>query len=413
MKIGIISLVSDVHDPATVSRASDSILSQLKQQFHLEDIEERAIKDVEFPVVLIKTGGTEHRFKKLAHLFEESGKPVTLLATGSNNSLPAAMEILSWLNQKGFKNNLLLHGSIQLLERNIRKRAADIEILNTFTQTRIGAVGKPSDWLIASAVDYEKVKQRWGVTIQDISLEEVIENAAKVSEKDAAEVLPTLPLAQYKREVTPKDMVDAAKIYLAMKKVISDYLLTTLTLRCFDLLKPLGTTGCLALSRLNDEGIVAGCEGDMPALFTMLVDRCITGKPAFMANPSQIDIEKRKLTVAHCAVPMSIVQSFGIRTHFESGIGVGIAGKFSEETPMTVSKIGGTQLDRFYVSEGNIVTHRQSEELCRTQLTLKMEKGMDYFLNDPLGNHHIFSTGKHARRFKEVMALVGAVQVSG
>ena len=35
-----------------------------------------------------------------------------------------------------------------------------------------------------------------------------------------------------------------------------------MTVRCFDLLGRIGTTGCLALAILNAEGIPAACEGD-------------------------------------------------------------------------------------------------------------------------------------------------------
>ena len=39
----------------------------------------------------------------------------------------------------------------------------------------------------------------------------------------------------------------------------------------FDIVKTCGTTSCLALALLNDEGIVAGCEGDMQTLLSMFL----------------------------------------------------------------------------------------------------------------------------------------------
>jgi L-fucose isomerase-like protein len=412
MKISLISLVSDVHDPGSVNRASADLLAQLKQWFDIEEITEKQIPAVEFLIILIKTGGTEHKFKALMPLLKECNNPITLLATGSNNSLPAAMEILSWLRQTGTRNNLLLHGSVKTLKKQIRQRAKDLTILSQLQQSCVGVVGQPSDWLIASGVDYNEVLQKWGIKLTDIPLQEVLESTQEITDKEASLVLPSFPSANFRKEIEDRDLIKAAKFYLGVKKVINHHHLSTLTLRCFDLLKPLETTGCLALARLNDEGIVAGCEGDIPALITMMVNRFITGKPSFMANPSQVDVEKKRLTVAHCTVPMTMVPSFGFRTHFESGIGVGIAGTFPEETPMTITKIGDQHMDRYYVAEGNLSAHKASEELCRTQMTILLNTGIDYFLNNPLGNHHIFSTGRHAQRFKEIMKLVGAVEVT-
>jgi L-fucose isomerase-like protein len=405
MKIGVVSLVSDVHDPRSLDRVSAPIINALKESFDLEEIETGDLARVDLPLVFIKTGGTEHKFVNIAPMLEKTGKPVTLLAGDSNNSLPAALEILSWANMKGLKNCLLLHGSIEVLKKKLAKRIADVKLMDTLKSTVIGLLGKPSDWLIASDVDYKQVKERWGVSIVEIEMEEVTGNIDKFSESGAIEIQSAFPNAQFKEGVTLKNIADAVKIYMGIKKTISDYGLSALTLRCFDLLTPLNNTGCLALARLNDEGIPAGCEGDIPALFTMIIDRLITGKPSFMANPSLI--EDDRVTLAHCTIPMSIVESFGFKTHFESGIGVAVAGKL-KEGPVTISKIGGPALDRFYVDKGTLTENTESEALCRTQIVVKPAHGTDYFLSTPLGNHHVISEGNHTERFIEVMSLTAA-----
>lgn len=407
MKIGIISLVSDVHDPETIKRTSDAILSELKRSFEIEEIGIEDIENADVPILFVKTGGAEHKFKQIAATLQESGKPVTILSTAANNSLPACLEILSWANMNGFKNTLLLHGSPEEIKIKLGKRIRDIQIIETLKRTRIGVVGKPSDWLIASNVDYLKVFERWGVSLLDIDLKPVIENITRFSESAALEILSSFPEARFKKGVRRRTIVKAVKIYLGLKRTIAAYGLSALTLRCFDLLEAFNNTGCLALARLNDEGIPSGCEGDIPALFTMLINRLITGTPAFMANPSRI--ENNNITMAHCTVPMSIVESFGLRTHFESDKGVGIAGTFRKEA-VTVSKIGGPYLDRFYAAEGNITDTPANEELCRTQIAVKMNEDVDYFFTAPLGNHHVVTYGSHEERFKEVMALFDAVK---
>ncbi len=72
------------------------------------------------------------------------------------------------------------------------------------------------------------------------------------------------------------------------------YDLKGLTIRCFDLLSTVHNTGCIALSLLNDEGIISSCEGgDVPALISMLILNALSDEPVFMANPSSIDVEKK------------------------------------------------------------------------------------------------------------------------
>lgn len=406
MKIGIISLVSDTHDPEVIGRTSKPTLDGLKEHFQVEDIRLRDIGRVDVPVVFIKSGGTEHKFKQMVPSLAAAGRPITLLATGSNNSLAAALEILSWLNQRGHRRSLLLHGAVDaILIEKIKKRAANIKLLLQLKQTVVGMIGRPSEWLITSDIDYAKVASRWGVKLVDIELEEVVDNISAFSAAQIKEARALFPQPGFV-DGPQDDAVDkAVGIYLSLKKTIADYGLTTLTMRCFDLLSSVNNTGCLALARLNDEGITAGCEGDIPALFTMIINNLITGKPAFMANPAQI--EEDLITFAHCTVPTSMVDSFGFRTHFESGIGVGLDGAFAKK-PVTVSKIGGILLERHYVAEGIIVDRPYSDTLCRTQVAVKMDnpKDIQYFLTDPLGNHHIISTGNFAQRFKEVLSLI-------
>ena len=53
------------------------------------------------------------------------------------------------------------------------------------------------------------------------------------------------------------------RLYRAIKRIVEEEKLSALTLSCFKLIEQTGTTGCLALSLLNDDGIIAGCEGDL------------------------------------------------------------------------------------------------------------------------------------------------------
>ena len=410
MKIGIISLMSDVHDAGTINRASGPIIAKLKHSFELEEIKIETIDSVDLPIIFVKTGGTEHKFKQLASALLASGKPLTILSTHTNNSLPASMEILSWANMKGFKNSLLLHGSTETIKKKLEKHISDFEIMGAVKRARIGVIGIPSDWLIASHVDPLEISKRWGTTIVNIDLKPMIENITRFSESAAMEILSSFPEPVSKESIRRKAFVDAVKIYLGLKRTISEYRLTALTIRCFDLLSTLNNTGCLALARLNDEGIPAGCEGDIPALFTMMINRLITGTPAFMANPSRI--QDRRVTLAHCTVPMCMVESFSYKTHFESDKGVAIAGNFKKDH-VTLSKIGGPLLDQFYAAEGMIIDSPVSKQLCRTQVTVKMNDKVDYFLTNPLGNHHVMTHGCHAARFNELMSFFGVFPVKG
>ena len=205
------------------------------------------------------------------------------------------------------------------------------------------------------------------------------------------------------REPAETDIVEAAKAYLAIKRICREERLDAMTIRCFDIVKASGTTSCLALALLNDEGIVAGCEGDMQTLLTMLLAKRLCGQAAFMANPSQLTDSSTML--AHCTIPLSMCNETIVRTHFESGIGVAIQGLLPL-TDYTIFKWGGRQLDRYFVAEAKAIETPYSEHFCRTQITLGVNL-KPYLLQHSIGNHHVIIPGRHEETIRKFMQAYG------
>ncbi|MCF0167165.1 MAG: fucose isomerase, partial [Bacteroidales bacterium] len=166
--------------------------------------------------------------------------------------------------------------------------------------------------------------------------------------------------------------------------------LSALTVRCFDLIDPCRTTSCLALSRLNDEGIISGCEGDVPSLWTMMVVFAATKHASFMANPSSSNPSENVVDFAHCTIPAKMTTSFTLPTHFESGMSVAIAGKLPVGDYRIV-KIGGRNLDKMFTAKGKITHNTHIAARCRTQIRFQFADFEQYrnFADNRLGNHII------------------------
>ena len=99
-----------------------------------------------------------------------------------------------------------------------------------------------------------------------------------------------------------------------------------------------------------------------------------------------------------------MVKSYDYDTHFESGLGVAIAG----EVPggdVTIFKLSG-DVTRAFVAEGILVRNQRQKDLCRTQVVLHLDKGADYFLTGPIGNHHIIVRGHHGAVLKAFLKQI-------
>lgn len=341
------------------------------------------------PALLFLTGGTEHLALQFAGKVQ---KPLLLLAHFGHNSLPAALESLARLREEGRRAWLITEASGEELLRFARVAALGRELWGR----RVGLIGGASPWLVASSPDFSVFREKLGLEIVEIPL-----SALRARIPSDPEILPqgeALGIGESERRM-------AGRVYAGLQALIREYGLSALSIACFGLLSE-GCTACWGLARLSDEGLPAGCEGDLPALLGLWLSQLLTNSPGFLANPAEVDLKGERLLLAHCTVPLSLAESFALRTHFESGIGLAVAGKL-RPGPYTLFRLGGKRLEKAFIVEGTVLPEWPGrEDLCRTQVWFKMPKGaLEKLLREPLGNHHVLIPGHHRpilRLFHEV-----------
>jgi L-fucose isomerase-like protein len=60
-------------------------------------------------------------------------------------------------------------------------------------------------------------------------------------------------------------------------------------------------------------------------------------------------------------------------------------------------------LDEYYLSSGHLIENTNMVTCCRTKLKVRLDKPADYFLHNPLGNHHILIQGNYTDLIQEFM----------
>ncbi|MBO7585919.1 MAG: hypothetical protein J6T13_01890 [Bacteroidales bacterium] len=393
--IAIYALTSVLHDPQSVAALTEDFLSGLHISYDWkgDDFSDYGSHDLD--LIYVRTGGTEGIFQRLLpQLVAKSGKPFYLLASDKSNSLAASLEILSFLRQQG-REGEILHGSPDYIATRIQLLCRVELALKRLRQCRLGVIGKPSDWLIASHADADAVRRKLGVELLEIPMQELLDTLSATLEP--------VPTEHCDMPAVNEALPGAYRIYEALKTIVQKYGLQGFTIRCFDLLDAVHNTGCWALAKLNAEGYVAGCEGDVPTMLTMMLLRALTDISSFQANPASINPETGEILFAHCTVPFNMVERYELDTHFESGIGVGIRG-FVPEGPVTICKVSG-DLSRVFVAEGELLRCQANSDLCRTQLVVRLANpsDTDYFLTNPIGNHHVIAIGHYAEVLKALL----------
>ena len=374
MKVNIYPLVSSLHNQNKINENTLKLLNELMSisdvEFNISSIDELYNSDLS--LILIQSGGSEGLFLEN---IKNLKPPFYLLTYGYNNSLAASLEILSYLKDNNLEGEVL-HGSNEYIIKRIN------ELTKINVKYRFGIIGKPSDWLIASNANYETAKRLHNIELIDISINKVSDYYFK-------------SINDYNLEFKydSKEIDKALKLHKVLNKIKEEYNLNGLTIRCFALLEKLKTTSCLSLALLNKEGVVATCEGDVPTMISMHILNKLTNQVGFQANPSRIDVENKKMILAHCTLPLNMVDKYNLDTHFESGIGVAIKGYLKEEK-VTIFKLSKNLKD-YYVTTGTIIKNLEESNLCRTQIEVSIDDNIEYFLNRPYGNHHVVIYGDY------------------
>lgn len=349
----------------------------------------------DFALLYVASGGSEGYFVQAFDQLKD--RHCYILTSGESNSLAASMEILSFLNKHGGSGEIL-HGDIQQIAEKIRLIANAHRAKAALKGKNLGVIGEPSDWLIACNYSPEAMMEKLGMGFVKIGMDELL---AEIAKKEYPENQYTQAFKS--KGYKPEEVEKALYVYGAVKRLCQKYDLSAVTVRCFDLLDTVYTTGCLALSILNDEGICGGCESDVPALLSMAVLGAVTGEPMFLCNPSRFDTKAGTAVFAHCTIPTTMLKNFCLNTHFESGIGVAVQGSF-EEGDCTIFKCEG-DLSRWHAQEGHIIDTPFNNMLCRTQIKVCLDD-FSYFLTKPINNHHIICRGKHAAEIEAFFKLL-------
>jgi L-fucose isomerase-like protein len=365
----------------------------MRDEFKPVDLDR--FKSLDFALIYVATGGSESAF--MSDYDSLTAKPVYILTSGDSNSLAASMEILSYLKADN-KSGEILHGKAETIANRIAALSKAVYAAKKLSGMSAGIIGKPSDWLISSSYDKEAIINKLGVKLIDIQMEEFLEEISKAEFPSNEWTEKLLGMEFDKAEIK-----NALYVYGALHRLTEKYHLGALTVRCFALLDTVKTTGCLGLAILNAMGIYSGCEGDVPSLISMCVMGAVTGKPVFMCNPSRIDLDKGEMVLAHCTLPVNMPYEMCLATHFESDIGVAIAGSVPEGD-CTIFKTSG-DLSRHYINTGKLKANLREPTLCRTQLKLELPD-YDYFLKNPINNHHLVCTGNESASLNAFFELL-------
>lgn len=282
-------------------------------------------------------------------------------------------------------------------------------------RTRILTWGGPQG--TAAACSGEQVKAKLGAEVVPVPHQRVMDLFGKVDPKAAEAEAEEYWLKEARKVVEPtrEEIIDSAKLYLAVKELMIQENATAITSsHCMG-----NPRGCLTFSKLNDLGYVGACEGDMDSTLTMLMFQYAFRLPGFITDPV-IDTAKEAVVHFHCTSatkmdgPEGERLPFVIRTQTDSKGGVALEVENRVGAPATCAKL--VNLDTMLVVTGPIIETSTSPMACRTQFAQRVPDARSLFLNwgaDVIQGgvmtllHRVVFYGDHMKSMRDLGALMG------
>jgi len=282
-------------------------------------------------------------------------------------------------------------------------------------QTRILVIGNPKG--TAAALNAELLKQKLGVTCIPTANECLMELYLSIDPKAAEAEAEDYWLTQARKIVEPKrdEIIASARLYLAVKQLMIEEKAQAITSsHCMG-----DPRGCLTFSKLNDQGFVGACEGDVDSTLTMLIFAYAFHVPGFITDPV-VDTSQNALIHFHCTSatkmdgPSGKRLPFTIRNQTDTKGGVALQVEYRVGQSITCAKL--VNLDTMLVSPGKIIGTSTDPLACRTQFTTRVPDANRMFLEWGAGVikadvmtllHRVIFYGDHVQPIRRLGDLMG------
>ncbi len=280
---------------------------------------------------------------------------------------------------------------------------------------RIVAVGGPAGWGADGKEAPGRAVKNFRFDIQTVSYEELgkrIQRAqqdAAMVRRCAAEADRYLAEPGVRLEVPREDVHKAFLLTEVFRDLLDEAQTDAITINlCMSTIMPVsGTTACLPLGILNDEGYLAFCESDFVVIPAAVLLHYVSGKPVFFCNPSWP--HQGMVTVSHCTAPRKMdgrtLEPVRIVTHYESDFGA--APKVDMRKGQEVTVINADFSGRRWLGFSAEIADSPFFPICRTQLELRIRGDWERLLEEIRGFHWLVCYGQWLREMGYAVRKAG------
>ena len=267
-------------------------------------------------------------------------------------------------------------------------------------RSKIGVVGYNCPGMIDVTFSEIEVK-RLGPQLVHLSIADLLDRYESVDRGKAMKDVEELERRVGGVEVSRDSLINAVRMYYALRELSDEHKLDAITVRCWpELREQRGLIPCYGLSRLSDEGVIGTCECDVFGIATQLITYWLTGLPSFNGDFGAIYPEENAIQLWHCgAASTKLSESFSdihVRSHAQVGVGVTL------EFPLKPGRVTITRItrpvngkSRILIAGGEVLrlSPKERGNPAKIKLDDPLERFLDALVKGGVEHHLIMAYG--------------------
>lgn len=209
-------------------------------------------------------------------------------------------------------------------------------------QTHLGLIGYRPTGFYSSTFDETLLRTKFGVSLEEFDLSMVFKMAEEIDPQVVEADIEGYSASQEIGELPPGYLENHSRLYIAMRELIEGHNFDAIALKCWPEMGHNQSTPCAMISRFADDRFIIGCESDVEATVTMLMQQYLAEDQVFMCDLIDIDRDANTALFWHCGQAGLDLHAdrdqVAIMNHSLAGEGVVVEGVL-KPGPVTVAKL--------------------------------------------------------------------------
>ena len=253
---------------------------------------------------------------------------------------------------------------------------------------------RPTNYYV-STFDEAAIRRTFGMAMNATELKTVFDDMAALPQAEVQADMDRVAEHWDTSFLPEGHLENHCRLFLALKRRMALDGYDFGIIKCWPEMGAAHTQPCAVLGRLLDEGYSVGCEGDVDAGITQVMEMLLTGKSPFITDMIDLNEEENTMTFWHCgnAAPSLHAEKYAPELHNHPLVGQGSAFWTAlKEGHVTIARLHNFHGEyRMVLMEGEALDRDRNTRGCMTFVRMKapVRQIAERLIEEEIPHHYV------------------------